>query len=101
MSDGGKSEINTVRVMIGMYCRHHHQEEFCDECRNLHEYAVKSIGKCPFGADKPVCSECRVHCYKPDMRERIRKIMKYAGPRMIYRHPFLALKHLAKKSRRR
>jgi len=28
------------------------------------------------------------------MRERIRSVMRYAGPRMMYRHPLLAFHHL-------
>ncbi len=44
--------------------------------------------------DKPVCSQCRIHCYKPQMKERIGKVMRYAGPKMIYRHPIMAIRHL-------
>jgi hypothetical protein len=101
MGESGKNEIDTVRAMIDMYCRRHHRESPCDECGRLLEYAVKKIEKCPFGADKPACSRCRIHCYKPDMRERIRNVMRYAGPRMLYRHPLLALRHMAKKSWKR
>jgi hypothetical protein len=28
------------------------------------------------------------------MRERIRNVMRYSGPRMVYRHPVLALFHM-------
>ncbi len=98
MSDSTKAEIKTIRVMIEMYCRRHHRENLCSECRNLLEYAAKRIGKCPFGVQKPLCSRCTVHCYKPGMRDRIKEVMKYAGPMMLYRHPILALKHMAKKS---
>ncbi|HOO39122.1 MAG TPA: nitrous oxide-stimulated promoter family protein [Deltaproteobacteria bacterium] len=28
------------------------------------------------------------------MREKIRSVMSYAGPRMLSRHPYLALVHL-------
>ena len=36
----------------------------------------------------------RLHCYKPDMRERMRKVMRWAGPRMILYDPIEAIKHL-------
>jgi hypothetical protein len=35
-----------------------------------------------------------VHCYKPAMREQIRVVMRYSGPRMAQRHPLLAAAHL-------
>lgn len=101
MSDSTKTEIKTVRVMIEMYCRRHHRENLCSECRNLFEYAARRIGRCPFGVEKPVCSQCKVHCYKAGMRDRIKEVMKYAGPMMLYKHPILALKHMAKKTRHR
>jgi hypothetical protein len=28
------------------------------------------------------------------MRERVKEVMKYSGPRMTYRHPLLAFFHL-------
>jgi hypothetical protein len=34
-----------------------------------------------------------MHCYKPAMREKIKDVMRYSGPRMSYRHPLLALFH--------
>jgi len=30
--------------------------------------------------------------HRPPMRERIREAMRYAGPRMLFRHPVLALR---------
>ena len=55
--------------------------------------AKKLVAEAGFGPDKPVCSKCPVHCYRPELRERIRGVMRYAGPRMLYRHPVLALRH--------
>jgi hypothetical protein len=40
------------------------------------------------------CAKCPVHCYRPELRERIRAVMRYAGPRMLFRHPRLAILHL-------
>ena len=35
-----------------------------------------------------------VHCYQPQMREQIRQVMRYSGPRMLLYHPVLAIWHL-------
>ncbi len=40
------------------------------------------------------CSKCPIHCYKPKMREHIREVMRYSGPRMIFYHPIIAIKHM-------
>jgi hypothetical protein len=58
------------------------------------------LAKCPFQENKSTCANCTVHCYKPDMRQRVRAVMRYAGPRMMWRHPILALTHLLVDSRR-
>ena len=92
-------EIQTVRKMIGIYCRNHHGggKTLCEECRKLSVYAEQRAKKCPFGDDKPACSQCPIHCYKPRMKEQIGRVMRFSGPRMIYRHPILALRHLIAK----
>lgn len=82
--------------MTGIYCRdnHHTPDGLCDDCRTLLDYALKRLDKCKFQENKPVCGRCPVHCYKPDMREKVRQVMRYAGPRMIWQHPVLTLCHL-------
>ncbi len=89
-------EQRTIRAMMEIYCHAHHAEKrgLCEECLNLYEYAQARLGKCPFGPDKPVCAKCPIHCYRADMRDRIRDVMKFAGPRMALRHPGLAVAHL-------
>ena len=87
-------ELKSVRVMIGMFCRHHHGgRELCVDCSALWDYASQRIERCPFRPEKPICLNCSVHCYKPAMRERIRGVMRYAGPRMALRHPVLSVLH--------
>ena len=90
-------ETQTLTAMIALYCRDHHapQEGLCADCTALQDYALQRLEKCTFGADKPKCSACPIHCYKPDMREAIRAVMAYAGPRMLLRHPVLAAQHVA------
>jgi hypothetical protein len=88
-------EVRTVRLMIDLYCRRHHGvKEPCGNCRDLAAYAERRIGKCPFGEEKPACGRCPVHCYKPEMKARILEVMRFAGPRMTWRHPLLAIRHL-------
>lgn len=89
--------------MIGMYCRAHHDTsgaELCDDCRTLHEYAMVRIDKCPFCPEKPTCANCPVHCYRPDPREHMRTVMRYSGPHMLLRHPYLAVMHVLDGRRR-
>ncbi len=89
--------------MVGIYCHNRHgtRGELCGECRQLLDYAHARLDRCPFQEDKTTCANCPVHCYKPEMRERVRSVMRYAGPRMLYRHPFLAVLHLLVDGRRK
>jgi hypothetical protein len=88
-------ERNTVEAMIGIYCRGRHKTRngLCENCNDLLDYAQRRLDKCPFQEGKTSCGNCRVHCYKPAMREKIRDVMRYAGPRMLCRHPLLAIYH--------
>jgi hypothetical protein len=89
-------ELRTIRAMVDLYCRDHHAPngDQCRECMALVDYATRRLDRCVFGDDKPTCANCKVHCYNVPMRERVREVMRYAGPRMIWRHPVLALLHL-------
>lgn len=91
-----KNELKTIRAMISIYCtaHHHSSQSLCNECEQLYDYATKRLMRCPFQADKPTCGNCTIHCYKHEMRDKIKNVMRYAGPRMIYRHPILAIYHL-------
>ncbi|MBN1612098.1 MAG: nitrous oxide-stimulated promoter family protein [Polyangiaceae bacterium] len=92
---GVRREWKTVRAMVEMYCQHHHGGgSVCPECQELLAYVRRRLDKCPFGIDKPTCVKCPIHCYRAAERERIREIMRWAGPRMTWRHPVLALLHL-------
>ena len=82
-------------LMIRTYCRGHHgtRQGLCPECQALQEYALLRADRCPFIETKTFCSNCRVHCYKPAMREKIRAVMRYSGPRMLFSHPVLVVRH--------
>ena len=88
-------EKRIVAEMIALYCRDNHKNAVtCAKCTALIEYAHMRSDQCPFMENKTFCSNCKVHCYKPDMREQIRRVMRYSGPRMIKTHPILAIRHL-------
>jgi predicted amidophosphoribosyltransferase len=92
-------EEHTVSRMIGIYCRGVHGTEsgLCSECAALLAYSRERLAICPLQPDKPVCANCRIHCYRPDMREKIRRVMRYAGARMLYRHPLMTARYLRAK----
>ena len=97
-------EKETVSLMIRLYCRKKHGgKELCSECAALEAYARQRSDKCPFMETKTFCSNCKVHCYKKDMREKIRQVMRFSGPRMIFHHPVMAIRHVieSKKEKRR
>ena len=89
--------------MIRMHCRANHRTSgtLCPECEGLLDYARKHLNRCPYQGDKTTCAKCPTHCFKPEMREKIRQVMRYAGPRMIYRHPIMALLHLLDERRKK
>jgi hypothetical protein len=88
-------ERHTIGIMIGMFCRAHHAsgDALCVACARLHGYAMQRVDRCPYSPDKPTCAVCPTHCYRPDRREEVRAVMRYAGPRMLLRHPILTLLH--------
>jgi hypothetical protein len=89
--------INTVKAMIFMYCVATHKTKnkskqgICKSCLELEKYSLNKLEKCPYGINKPNCSKCPVHCYSEEMRAKIQVIMRYSGPRMIYKHPLLSV----------
>lgn len=90
------TEAKTIKAMIHLYCRKNHGggKKLCSECCELQEYALNRLTVCPFQEGKTTCAQCPVHCYKAEMRERVRIVMAEIGPKMIFHHPFMALRHL-------
>lgn len=89
-------EKRVVAEMIALYCRKQHgqHDELCQECAALAAYAQARSDHCPFMEEKTFCANCPVHCYKPEMREKIREVMRFSGPRMLFVHPLMALHHV-------
>lgn len=95
-------EQRTIEAMVRLYCRGHGhpgRAPLCADCAALLEYATRRLERCVFGDAKPACTNCVVHCYNAEMRERIRLVMRWAGPRMMLRHPILAYFHVRDKRR--
>lgn len=85
--------------MIRLYCRKKHKNKsdiLCDECNELKEYAHFRLDKCPFGDEKMACADCEIHCYKPEMREKVQEMMRFSGPRLILYHPLDVFIHFLK-----
>lgn len=110
-------ELRTVSQMIAIYCAGNHLhdehgdrterteraecgEPLCAACKELDAYAALRTRRCRRMENKISCELCQNHCYAPEMQERIREVMRYAGPRMIWHHPIAAIRHLATKFKR-
>lgn len=96
-----EKDKEVIAVMIEMYCHRYHRDvtprdsdSLCPECRQLLDYALARLDRCPHGEGHRGCKHCRVHCYSPRNRELIRRVMRYSGPRIMLRHPIVALRHL-------
>lgn len=96
VADKREKEKQIVSLMIEIYCKKQHKSKkgLCDQCENLDNYAKQRTDRCPFMQTKTFCSNCQVHCYKPEMRKKIREVMCFSGPRMMLHHPVIAIKHL-------
>jgi hypothetical protein len=94
-----KSRLNTekkvFRDMVVLYCKKNHTVNSpCEECKKIIDYGFKKIEICPYGESKPFCSKCSIHCYEKNMQKKVKEIMRYSGPRIIFYHPIASLKHL-------
>jgi len=90
----------TIHTMISMYCKANHSKitgknnGLCKDCLEVEKYSLSKLKLCPYGSKKPNCPKCPVHCYSKEKREKILLIMRYSGPRMIFKHPILSIYHL-------
>ncbi|MDR3036940.1 MAG: nitrous oxide-stimulated promoter family protein [Coriobacteriales bacterium] len=98
-------EQRVIEYMISLHCRgaKHTRDgaRLCPRCEELARYTRERNEQCPFMETRSFCQYCKVHCYRPEMRERISGVMRYAGPRMIFHKPLLAIKHLLEARRHR
>ena len=91
-----RREEKTLGIMFELYCHAHHSpsHKLCESCQILLDYGVHRLHSCPQIDNKPTCAKCKIHCYTPTHREAIRVIMRFSGPRMTFRHPYLAFNHI-------
>lgn len=84
-----------VSKMIDMYCKGHNHSVVtpCGECQDLKDYVYGKIEACPFVEKKIFCSSCKIHCYNTEMKNNIKDVMRYSGPRIVFYHPILCIKH--------
>ena len=89
-------EKTTVAAMIKLYCQANHKpaNDLCPECLELLAYSQKRAENCKFGEDKPVCGNCTIHCYKKDMKAKVKDVMRFSGPRLIIYSPIQFIKHI-------
>ena len=93
-------EQEIIDLMISIHCKGMKHERIngrlCAECAELQEYTVERNRQCPFllTQTKTFCQFCEAHCYASKQREAIRVAMRYAGPRMFWHRPVIAVKHL-------
>jgi Nitrous oxide-stimulated promoter len=88
-------EWQTMAAMVADYCFAHHGPGvgLCPECRGLLDYATVRLDRCRYGRNKPTCANCPVHCYQRNRRDEMKTVMSHAGPRMLWRHPVMSLRH--------
>lgn len=92
-----KLELKTMYQIIGIYCHNKHHTlkgQLCEECQKVWQYAEHRIDVCPHMENKTFCSVCKTHCYAPTYREKIREIMRYGGPRMLFISPIQVIRHM-------
>ena len=89
-------EKQVITQMIKLYCKkkHHTKDDLCAECVDLNEFAHKRLSHCRHGENKTFCSACPTHCYAPKYRIKIKEVMKFSGPRMLFYKPSLVINHL-------
>ncbi len=98
-------EKRTISQMVALYCAGNHDavartetahcgEAVCPDCKRIDDYAVLRTERCRKMEVKTSCEQCGNHCYKPAERTRICEVLRYAGPRMLGKHPIAAIRHL-------
>ncbi len=101
-------EQKILSLMLNIYCKKNHKHRIkedcdnlnrlhkglCDDCHELLLYAIQRHEKCPRKDVKTFCNTCPIHCYTPQKREEIKKVMKFSGKWMIFYHPLISISHI-------
>ena len=94
-----------LEAMGRIFCKAHHSGEkdpygLCPSCRETVEATLVRTAVCPYGHEGN-CQDCDIHCQRGEAQERIREIMRYAAPRMVFRHPLMTAEYLRRKAAKR
>ena len=86
MSTARQREADILRKFVLTFCRASHRRErhLCSDCSELLDYALVRLERCPYDP-KPICRRCPTHCYEPDMREKMRQVMRFSGLHFVRR----------------
>ncbi len=103
LTAGERRDLKVLAIFTAVFCRNHHAGEketltidpevpgiglerrlYCSECRDFLAYAINRRRRCPL-EPKPTCKHCRIHCYRPGHREKVREIMRFSGRHLILR----------------
>lgn len=81
--------------MVHLYCDYNHSKDgkLCEGCSRLIHYSYQRISKCSYGEKKTSCRRCKTPCYNPFMKRKIKAVMRFSGPRVLFHHPFRWMKN--------
>lgn len=102
-----RRDLKTLALFTAIFCDKHHsgpkqpletaelpaslagwkRHRYCNDCRTLLRDAIDRRLRCPLDP-KPACRDCPHHCYAKPQRVAMRRIMAFAGPRLIRRGRF-------------
>lgn len=101
MSDQ-ENDMRTLEAMGRMYCKKFHVHAvkddagLCPECRETVEATARRTQMCPFNHEGN-CQDCPIKCQRGDAQDRIKAIMSYSAPRMLFVHPIMTGRYLQRK----
>lgn len=93
-----------MEAIGSIYCCGNHDaaargnDIMCPECREAIEGTLQCAEACPHGHEGN-CQDCDTHCQRGEAQQNIKRIMRYAAPRMAIRHPLMTATYLRKKLR--
>ncbi len=96
--DRERRPLVSPTVDLGVYRR---PPLLCEDCAAHMLYGEHRRALCPKDP-KPFCAHCDIHCFRRDEAAWQRQVMRYSGPRSMWRGHFLdGLRHLFDELRHR
>lgn len=84
-----------IENLVSLFCEAKHRNPMlCESCAELLRYVTSRLNECPLDDEVSSCFMCPNYCYRPDMREKIKEVMRFSAPRILIHHPILMLNHL-------